>query len=204
MDGVGIGNYKPRIERSMTMVTRMQRWAVRLRVIMLKRHLAVVAVVLFVVSAAFADDIPFTVTTDFTTLAGHDEVILGYAPLSNTTGTDLSPMDLGVILAASQGNFDSTDGADNYEYGFSYSTISANNSLNTAGFLGLYKAPDGFSGPVTLSFDISTDGPDYVATDSFTYPAVAVPEPGSWALLASEVASGLLWFTIRRKTRKRS
>ena len=180
---------------------------------MLKRHLAVFAVVLFVVSAAFADDIPFTVTTDFTTLAGRDEVILGYAPLSNTTGTDLYVMDLSVNLLAGPGSFDPTDAVDNYEYGFSFPTISANNSLNTAGFLGLYLAPVGFSGPVTLSFDISTspdfmnnnDGPDYVvAKDSFTYPAVAVPEPGSWALLASEVASGLLWFTIRRKTRKRS
>lgn len=192
------------------MVTRMQRWAVRLRVIMLKRHLAVMAVVLFVVSAAFADDIPFTVTTDFTTLAGQDEVILGYAPLSNTTGTDLYLTGLSVNFVAGQGSFDPIDAPDNLEYGFGFfSAISANNSLNTAGFLGLYLAPGGFSGPVTLSFDISTsdfmnNGPDYVATDSFTYPAVAVPEPGSWALLASEVASGLLWFTIRRRTRKKT
>ncbi|HWY04863.1 MAG TPA: hypothetical protein VNX60_14400 [Candidatus Acidoferrum sp.] len=181
---------------------------------MLKRHLAVIAVVLFVVSAAFADDIPFTVTTDFTTLAGQNEVILGYAPLSNTTGTDLYAMNLSVNVVAGPGTFDPIDAADNYEYGFGFfSTISANNSLNTAGFLGLYLAPVGFSGPVTLSFDISTspdfmnnnDGPDYVvAKDSFTYPAVAVPEPGSWALLASEVASGLLWFTIRGKTRKKT
>jgi len=192
------------------MVLRMQRWARRLRVIMLKRHLAVIGVVLFVVSAAFADDIPFTVTTDFTTLAGQDAVILGYAPLSNTTGTDLYLMGLSANFVAGPGNFDPIP--DN-EYGFGFfSTISANNSLNTAGFLGLYLAPLGFSGPVTLSFDISTspdfmnnnDGPDYVAKDSFTYPAVAVPEPGSWALLASEVASGLLWFSIRRKTRKKS
>ena len=193
------------------MVIRMQRWARRLRVIMLKHHQAGIAVVLFVVSAAFADDIPFTVTTDFTTLAGQDEVILGYAPLSNRTGTDLYLTDLSVNVVAGPGNFDPIDAADNYEYGFGFfSTISANNSLNTAGFLGLYLAPVGFSGPVTLSFDISTspdfmnNGPDYVAQDSFTYPAVAVPEPGSWALLASEVASGLLWFTIRRKTRKKT
>jgi len=193
------------------MVTRMQRWAGRLRGIMVKRHLAVIAVVFFVVSAAFADDIPFTVTTDFTTLAGQNEVILGYAPLSNTTGTDLYLTGLSVNFVAGQGNFDPIDAADNYEYGFGFfSTISANNSLNTAGLLGLYLAPVGFLGPVTLSFDISTspdfmnNGPDYVATDSFTYPPVAVPEPGSWALLASEVASGLLWFTIRRKTRKKS
>jgi hypothetical protein len=193
------------------MVTRMQRWARRLRGIMLKRHLAAFAVVLFVVSAAFADDIPFTVTTDFTTLAGRDEVILGYAPLSNTTGTDLYVMDLSVNLLAGPGSFDPIDAADNYKYGFSFPTISANNSLNTAGFLGLYLAPVGFSGPVTLSFDISTspdfmnDGPHYVvAKDSFTYPAVAVPEPGSWALLASEAASGLLWFTIRRRAKKKT
>jgi hypothetical protein len=176
---------------------------------MLKRNLAVISVVLFVVSAAFADDIPFTVTTDFTTLAGQNEVILGYAPLSNTTGTDLYAMNLSVNVVVGPGTFDPIDATDNYEYGFSFPTISANNSLNTAGLLGLY-SPVGFLGPVTLSFDISTspdfmnNGPDYVATDSFTYPAVAVPEPGSWALLASEVASGLLWFTIRRKTRKKS
>lgn len=193
------------------MVTRMQRWAGRLRGIMLKRHLAVIAVVLFVVSAAFADDIPFTVTTDFTTLAGQNEVILGYAPLSNTTGTDLYLTGLSVNFVAGQGNVDPIDAADNYEYGFGFfSTISANNSQNTAGFLGLYLAPVGFLGPVTLSFDISTspdfmnNGPDYVATDSFTYPAVAVPEPGSWALIASEVATGLLWFTVRKKTRKKT
>ncbi len=119
-------------------------------------------------------------------------MILGYAPLSNTTGTDLYLTGLSVDFVAGQGNVDPIDAADNYEYGFGFfSTISANNSLNTAGFLGLYLAPVGFLGPVTLSFDISTspdfmnNGPDYVATDSFTYPAVAVPEPAK-ALIASE------------------
>lgn len=173
----------------------------------MRTRLAVVGIVLFVVSAAFADDIPFTVTTDFTTLAGEDAVILGYAPLSNTTETDLYALDLNVNFVAGQGTFDQVDAADSYQYGFSYPTIYADNALNTAGFLGLYLAPIGFSGPVTLSFDIATSpdfvaaGPDYVATSSFTYPPLAVPEPGTWALLASEVATGLLWFRIRKRKR---
>jgi len=171
-----------------------------------RAHLGVVGIVLFVVSAAFADPIPFTVTTDFTTLAGEDEVIFGYAPLSNTTSNDLFTSNLNVNFDAGQGTFDSFDVADGFQYAFSYPTIFGQESTNpnTAGFLGVYE-PLGYSGPVILQFDIQTaTGQDYVATDSFTYPAVTVPEPGSWALIASEVASGLLWFTIRRKTRKKT
>jgi len=176
----------------------------------LRIRMALAGVLLLAGSAAFADNNPFTVTADFTTLAGQNEVIFGYAPLVNTTGSDLFTDNLNVNFATGQGSFDQVDAADGFQYGFSYPTIFADNTLNTPGFMGLYLAPLGFSGPVALTFDIGTigltgiTGPDYVATYSFNYPPRAVPEPGTWALVASEGVAGLFWIVLRRRRRSRS
>jgi PEP-CTERM motif len=173
-----------------------------------RAHIAIIGLVLFASSAAFGTSISFTVTADFKTLAGQDEVIFGYAPLVNNTSTNLSTVDLDVDFITGQGIFDQIDLAHDGMYGFSYPTIYANNSLNTAGFLGLYIAPPGFKGPVTLTFLISTVGPGntigpyYTATYSFNFPAT-IPEPGTWALLGSgQIATGLMWFKVRRKRKE--
>lgn len=179
------------------MATSMRYCAGDLRALMPKRALMMIGVMLFLLSTAFADS--FTVTTDFTTLAGENEVIFGYAAL-NASGMEFTN-NLAVNLTG-PGSFDPFDAADGWQY--SYAPFSATDS---SGYLGVYLY-SGTLAPFTLDFDISTvlsdfstSGPDYSAT--YNYAPTAVPEPNIWELLGSELIAGLFWFAIRRRNKER-
>jgi len=174
-------------------------------------HLTMLGIILlFSAARVFADDIPFTVTTDSTTLAGEDEVIFGYQDL--TSSEDLYTSSLSVDLTG-PGSFDPSDAADNGEYGFNLFAPITTDSAENFGYLGVYLAPIGYTGSVTLDFDIGTllsdfsaAGPDYTAAYTFTYQPVSTPEPGTLALLASEGVTGLAWFGVlamRRRNRRK-